>query len=130
MKASFITKFISLVTLVTRARMLGRVAELCRMALERLTCSCSHVRRGWSLMDRSITSWSIVYVILYHRICLYLFFHFNIYRFFCLLAAYLLVGFIYNMCAGATGRELIPNYEMWQRLPNDILVRNISLVSE
>ncbi|XP_033634451.1 uncharacterized protein LOC117295800 [Asterias rubens] len=42
--------------------------------------------------------------------------------FFCLLAAYLLVGFIYNMCAGATGRELIPNYEMWQRLPNDILL--------
>ena len=30
-------------------------AELCRMALESLTCSCSHVRCGQSLMERSIT---------------------------------------------------------------------------
>ena len=35
---------------------LANAAELCREALERLTCSCSHVRIGRSLMDRSFTS--------------------------------------------------------------------------
>ena len=38
-----------------RARMLGARGRLCRKALESLQCSCSHVRRGRSLMD-----WSIV----------------------------------------------------------------------
>ena len=35
------------------ARMLGAQAELFRMALERLMCSCSHVRRERILMDWS-----------------------------------------------------------------------------
>ena len=33
-----------------------RAAELCRKALERLTCSCTHVRCGRSLMDQSIAT--------------------------------------------------------------------------
>ena len=33
---------------------LARAAELCTMALEGLTCSCSHVRCGRSLTDRCI----------------------------------------------------------------------------
>ena len=37
-----------------RAHMLGARGRLCRKVLERLTCSCPHVRCGWSLMDRSI----------------------------------------------------------------------------
>lgn len=37
-----------------RAHMLGVPVELCRNALERPTCSCSHVRSGRSLIDRSI----------------------------------------------------------------------------
>ena len=37
-----------------RGRMLGAHGWFCRKALGRLTRSCSHVRRGRSLMDRSI----------------------------------------------------------------------------
>ena len=37
-----------------RARILARAAELCRKAFESPTCFCSHVRRGRSLLDRSI----------------------------------------------------------------------------
>ena len=41
-------------TACIKSDMRARTAELCRMAFERLTCSCSHVRRGRSLMDRCI----------------------------------------------------------------------------
>ena len=37
-----------------RARILARAAELCRKVLESPMCSCSHMRRGRSLLDRSI----------------------------------------------------------------------------
>ena len=49
--------------------MRARAAELCRKALERLTCSCLLVRRGQSLMDRSIGPMSKT-----HRplLCLYM----------------------------------------------------------
>ena len=44
-----------------RARILARTAELCRKALESSTCSCSHVRRGRSLLDRSFAVGAVVY---------------------------------------------------------------------
>ena len=37
-----------------RVCILSRAAELCRKALESLTCSCSQVHRGRCLLDRSI----------------------------------------------------------------------------
>ena len=43
-------------------------------------------------------------------------------RFLCTVAAYLIGGIAYNKFSGATGVELIPNYEVWKNFPSDVMV--------
>ncbi|XP_038068347.1 uncharacterized protein LOC119737801 [Patiria miniata] len=42
--------------------------------------------------------------------------------FFCLLAVYLIGGVIFNKFSGTSGKELIPNYDTWNRLPEDVML--------